>query len=34
MHLNAVWQFKQIQTPEDDHIGPNHVVLKESEGEK
>jgi hypothetical protein len=34
MHLNAVWQFRQIQTPEDGHIGPEHVVLKESKGEK
>jgi hypothetical protein len=29
-----VWQFRQIQTPEDGHIGPKHVVLNESEGEK
>jgi hypothetical protein len=29
-----VWQFRQIQTPEDGHIGPKHVVLSESEGEK
>jgi hypothetical protein len=29
-----VWQFRQIQTPEDGHIGPKHAVLKESEGEK
>jgi hypothetical protein len=34
MHLNAVWQFRQIQTPEDGHIGSKHVVLSESEGEK
>jgi hypothetical protein len=27
-------QFKQIQTPEDGHIGPKHVVLSESEGRK
>jgi hypothetical protein len=25
-----VWQFRQIQTPEDGHIGPKHVVLSES----
>jgi hypothetical protein len=31
MHLNAVWQFGQIQTPKDGHIGPKHVVLSESE---
>jgi hypothetical protein len=24
-------QFRQIQTPEDGHIGPKHVVLSESE---
>jgi hypothetical protein len=29
-----VWQFRQIQTPEDGHIGPKNVVLSESEGEK
>jgi hypothetical protein len=28
-----VWQFRQIQTPEDGHIGPKHVVLSESERE-
>jgi hypothetical protein len=27
---NAVWQFRQFQTPEDGHIGPKHVVLSES----
>jgi hypothetical protein len=32
-HLNAVWQFRQIQAPEDGHIGPKHV-LNEGEGEK
>jgi hypothetical protein len=32
--LQAVWQFRQIQTPEDGHIGPKHIVLSESEGEK
>jgi hypothetical protein len=26
MHLNAVWQFRQIQTPEDGHIGPKRCV--------
>jgi hypothetical protein len=25
---------RQIQTPEDDHIGPKRVVLKENKGEK
>jgi hypothetical protein len=30
-HIDAVWQFRQIQTPEDGHIGPKHVVLNESE---
>jgi hypothetical protein len=30
-HLNAVWQFRQIQTPEDGHIEPKHVVLRKSE---
>jgi hypothetical protein len=30
-HINAVWQFQRIQTPEDGHIGPKHVVLSESE---
>jgi hypothetical protein len=30
-HIDAVWQFRQIQTPEDGHIGPKHVVLSESE---
>jgi hypothetical protein len=34
MHLNAVWQFRWIQTPEDGHIGQKHVVLRKSEGEK
>jgi hypothetical protein len=29
-HIDAVWQFRQIQTPEDGHIGPKHVVLSES----
>jgi hypothetical protein len=31
MHIDAVWQFRQIQTPEDGHIGPKHIVLNESE---
>jgi hypothetical protein len=29
-HIDAVWQFRQIQTPEDGHIGSKHVVLSES----
>jgi hypothetical protein len=29
-----LWQFRQIQTPEDGYIGPKHVVLSESEGKK
>jgi hypothetical protein len=29
-HINAAWQFRQIQTPEDGHIGPKYVVLSES----
>jgi hypothetical protein len=33
-HLKVVWQFRQIQTPDDGYIGPKHVVLSESEGEK
>jgi hypothetical protein len=34
MHIDAVWQFRKIQIPEDGHIGPKHVVLSENEGEK
>jgi hypothetical protein len=30
-HIDAVWQFRQYQTPEDGHIGPKHVVLSENE---
>jgi hypothetical protein len=30
-HIDAVWQFRHIQTPEDGHIGPKHVALSESE---
>jgi hypothetical protein len=30
-HIDAVWQFRQYQTPEDGHIGPKHVVLSGSE---
>jgi hypothetical protein len=30
-HIDAVWQFRQYQTLEDDHIRPKHVVLSESE---
>jgi hypothetical protein len=30
-HIDAVWQFRQIQAPEDGNIGPKHVVLSESE---
>jgi hypothetical protein len=26
-HIDAVWQFRQIQKPEDGHVGPKHVVL-------
>jgi hypothetical protein len=26
-HIDAVWQFRQIQTPENGHIGPKHVVF-------
>jgi hypothetical protein len=29
-HIDAVWQFRQIQTPEDGHLGAKHVVLSES----
>jgi hypothetical protein len=29
-NIDAVWQFRQIQTPEDGHVGPKNVVLKES----
>jgi hypothetical protein len=29
-HIDAVWQFRQIQTPEDGHTGPKHIVLSES----
>jgi hypothetical protein len=24
-HIEAVWQFRQIHTPEDDHIGQKRV---------
>jgi hypothetical protein len=30
MHIDAVEQFRQLQTPEDGHVGPKHVVLSES----
>jgi hypothetical protein len=33
-HIDAVWQFRQIQAPEDGHVGPKHVVLSESGKEK
>jgi hypothetical protein len=26
--IDAVWQFRQIQTPEDGHIGPKHVCVE------
>jgi hypothetical protein len=26
MHIDAVQQFRQIQTPEDSHVGRKHVV--------
>jgi hypothetical protein len=34
MHIDAVWQFRQIQTPEDGHIGLKHVESEESGKEK
>jgi hypothetical protein len=34
MHIDAVWQFQQIQTPEGGHIGPKHDVLSESGSKK
>jgi hypothetical protein len=26
MHIDAVWRFRQIQTPEDGRLGPKHVL--------
>jgi hypothetical protein len=27
MHIDAVQQFRHIETPEDGHLGPKHVVF-------